>query len=221
MLHKTRGIVFRLTKYAESSIIVTIFTESFGLQSYIVNGVRSKSSKNQIALYQPLTLVDLVVYHRENAGLLRIKEIKCLYAYQTIHLDIRKSAIAMFLNEVVNKAIKDQSHTEEIGEFLITSFMALDAISSPENFHLTFLLKLSRYLGFGPQTNDEVLDGWPLDREEAIVLKALLEADYQTTVPMNFATRRILLEALLHFYARHTENFGEIKSIQVLKEMFN
>lgn len=221
MLYKTRGIVFRFTKYAESSIIVTIFTESFGLQTYIVNGVRSKTAKNQIALYQPLTLLDLVVYHKENAGILRIKEIKCLHAYQTIHLDIRKSAIAMFLNEVVNKAIKDQSHAEEIGEFLINSFIALDQIPSPENFHLIFLLKLSRYLGFGPQTNDEVLDGWPLDKREQTTLKALLAAEYGTHVPMNFASRRILLDALLHFYAMHSENFGEIKSIHVLKEMFS
>ena len=84
MLHKTRGIVFRFTKYGETSIIVNIFTELFGLQSYIVNGVRSASAKNKIALYQPLTLLDLVVYHRENVNILRIKEVKCLHAYQTI-----------------------------------------------------------------------------------------------------------------------------------------
>ena len=88
MLFKTRGIVFRFTKYGESSIIVTIFTEMFGLQSYIVNGVRDKTSKNKIALYQPLTLLDLVVYHRENATIFRIKEVKCLHPYQTIHQDI-------------------------------------------------------------------------------------------------------------------------------------
>src|SRR6188768_3165830 len=98
MLHKTRGIVFRFTKYGETSIIVNIFTELFGMQSYIVNGVRSKSSKNKIALYQPLTLLDLVVYHRDNANILRIKEIKCLYPYQFIPMDVRKSTIAMFVN---------------------------------------------------------------------------------------------------------------------------
>ena len=114
MLYKTRGIVFRFTKYGETSIIVNIFTEMFGLQSYMVNSVRSKSSKNKIALYQPLTLLDLVVYHRENANILRIKELKCLYPYQTIHRDIRKSAIALFLNEILNKAVKDQSHADEI-----------------------------------------------------------------------------------------------------------
>ncbi len=221
MLHKTRGIVFRFTKYGETSIIVNIFTELFGLQSYIVNGVRSKSSKNKIALYQPLTLLEMVVYHRENANVLRIKEVKCLHPYQTIYQDMRKSAISMFLNEIVNKAVKEQSHSEEICTFLIDSFIALDEISSSENFHLIFLLKLSRYLGFGPQTNDEVLDGWLLDAEEEALLKQLLTAGYDKAIPMSYSSRRNLLDALLRFYATHSENFGEIKSVQVLKEMFN
>jgi DNA repair protein RecO (recombination protein O) len=221
MLFKTRGVVFRFTKYGETSIIVSIFTELFGLQSYIVNSVRTKSAKNKIALFQPLTLLDLVVYHRENVDILRIKEVKVLYAYQSIHQDIRKSAIAMFLNEFVNKAVKDQSHAAEICEFLIQSLVSLDQIQSPENFHLIFLLKLSRYLGFGPQTNDEVLGVWLLSGEEEETLKKLLIADYDDTITMNYTSRKNLLEALLRFYAVHIDNFGEIKSVGVLKEMFN
>ncbi len=221
MLHKTKGIVFRFTKYGETSIIVSIFTELFGLQSYIVNGVRTKSAKNKIALFQPLTLLDLVVYHRENADILRIKEVKCFYAYKTIHTDIRKSAIAMFLNEFVNKAVKDQSHAEEISEFLIGSLISLDRVQSPENFHLVFLLKLSRYLGFGPQTIEEVLGIWLLNKEEEDILGKLLKSDYDTPISMNYSSRKNLLDALLRFYATHIDNFGEIKSVQVLKEMFN
>jgi len=118
MLHKTRGIVFRFTKYGETSIIVTIFTELFGLQSYIVNGVRSKSAKGQIALYQPLMLLDLVVYHKENANILRIKEVKCFHQYASLLTDIRKSSQALFLNEIINKAIKEQSHAQDICSFL-------------------------------------------------------------------------------------------------------
>ncbi|NOT75527.1 MAG: DNA repair protein RecO [Cyclobacteriaceae bacterium] len=221
MLHKTRGVVFRLTKYGETSIIVSIFTELFGLQSYIVNSVRTKSSKNKIALFQPLTLLDLVVYHRENADILRIKEVKVLYAYQTIHHDIRKSAIAMFLNEFLNRSVKDQSHAEEICEFLIQSLKALDEISQPENFHLIFLIRLSRFLGFGPQTTEEVLGVWLLSNKEESTLKELLVAEYDTLIQMNYTSRKNLLEALLRFYSTHIDNFGEIKSIQVLKEMFN
>jgi DNA repair protein RecO (recombination protein O) len=221
MLHKTRGVVFRFTKYGETSIIVSIFTELFGLQGYIVNGVRTKSAKNKIALFQPLTLLDLVVYHRENADILRIKEVKCLHAYQTIHNDIRKSAIAMFLNEVINKGVKDQSHANEICEFLIHSLVTLDETTVPENFHLIFLLKLSRYLGFGPQTKEEVLGVWLISKEEEDILEKLITAEYESNVPINYTSRRNLLEALLRFYATHIDNFGEIKSVQVLKEMFN
>ena len=104
MLHKTKGIVFRYTRYGETSIIVNIFTELFGLQSYIVNGVRSKSPKSKMALYQPLMLLDLVVYHKENAGIMRIKEVKSLYPYRTLFSDIYKSAVALFINEVLNIA---------------------------------------------------------------------------------------------------------------------
>src|SRR5260221_1434766 len=126
MLHKTQGFVFRFTNYSETSIIVNIFTSAFGLQSYIVNGARGKSSKDKIALYQPLTLLDLVVYHRENASILRIKEVKCLHAYQTISADFKKSTIALFLNEILNKTVKEQTHAAELCDFLINSFTHLD-----------------------------------------------------------------------------------------------
>jgi DNA repair protein RecO (recombination protein O) len=222
MIQKTRGIVFRFTRYGETSIIVNIFTGMFGLQSYIVNGIRSKTNKgSKIALYQPLTLLDLVVYHKENAGILRIKEVKCLHPYQTIQNDIHKTTIAMFLNEVVNKAVKDQSHAEEICDFMIESFVTLDEISNPENFHLIFLLKLSRYLGFGAQTTDEVLGTWQLSKDEELVLKKLLESDYHDPITISYTSRKNLVEALLHHYSNHIDNFGEVKSIHILKDVLS
>jgi DNA repair protein RecO (recombination protein O) len=219
MLHKTKGIVFRYTRYGETSIIVTIFTEIFGLQTYIVNGVRSKTAKNKIALYQPLTLLDLVVYHRENASILRIKEVKCLYPYQTIFTDIRKSSIALFLNEVINKSVKEESHAMELCEFLIRSFKSLDQLErSVENFHLQFLVQLSRYLGFGPQAVIEVLGGRMVSDEEEGILLKFLQSD-EIPEKVSYASRANLLDALLRFYARHVENFGEMKSVQILHDV--
>jgi DNA repair protein RecO (recombination protein O) len=179
VLHKVRGVVFRFTKYGETSIIVTIFTDHLGLQSYIVNGVRSKTSKNKIALYQPLTLLELVVYYRENANLNRIKEVKCLHPYQTIYNDFIKSTVAMFIGEVLNKTVKEESHAQELCEFLISSLISLDSLSANAyNFHLVFLLKLSRFLGFGAQNVNEVL-GWRLtDPLVEKVIQEMLEGDY-------------------------------------------
>ncbi len=218
MLYKTRGIVFRFTKYGDTSIIVNIFTHLFGLQSYIVNGVRSKSSRT-ISLYQPLTLLDLVVYHRENANLLRIKEVKCLHAYQTIHTDIRKTTIALFLNEMVNKAVKDQSNAESIFDFLMRSFISLDQLEVIENFHLLFLIKLSRHLGFGPHASHEVIDGFRISEVEDRAMGALLTAEYGDVISMANDTRKNILELLLTFYQKHIENLGEIRSVSVLKEI--
>jgi len=220
MLHKTRGVVFRFTKYGETSIIVNIFTELFGLQGYIVNGVRSKSSKNKIALFQPLTLLELVVYHRENANLNRISEIKCLYPYRSIPTDIKKSGVAVFINEVINKAIREESHASELCQFLIDSFIALDnAEAGVENFHLIFLLKLSRFLGFGAHNTDEVLGIRATDPDTENVLKQLISAEYSHTVVVTNVQRRAILDLELKFYGDHIESFGELKSTQVLREI--
>lgn len=222
MLHKTRGIVFRFTKYGDSSIIVTIFTELFGIQTYIVNGVRSKSAKGKIALYQPLTLLDLVVYYKENASIKRIKEIKCLHQYQSLSNDIRKSSLAMFINEILNKTVKDESHASEIFEFLLSALTLLDhQEDNIENFHLIFLIKLSRFLGFGAHQADEILGVRMLDHEEEEILKKLLTADFTESISMTNEQRRNLLEAILRFYTLHVESLGEIRSIQVLKEVMN
>lgn len=221
MIFKTRGIVFRFTKFKETSIIVTIFTEVFGLQTYIVNGVRSKSAKNKIALYQPLTLLNLVVYHRPNANIERIREISCLHPYRSITTDVKKSTIAMFMAELVNKTVKDESHAGEIFEFLYHSFITMDTLQADyENFHLIFMLKLCRYLGFGVYNLNEVLGGRAADAQTEKLLNAFLQADYETLIPVTNSQRRVLLDLLLEFYADHMENLGEIKSVQVLREVF-
>ncbi|WP_276367743.1 DNA repair protein RecO [Chryseolinea sp. H1M3-3] len=220
MLHKTTGVVFRFTKYGETSIIVTLFTEMFGLRSYIVNGVRSKSAKSKIALFQPLTLLDLVVYHREHANINRIKEVKCLYPYRTISTDIKKSALMMFIAEVINKTIKDESHAQELCQFLIRSFITLDEMSEQtENFHLRFLLRLSRFLGFGVYNVNELLGTRMTSVDIEQILEKLLKSDYTETVLIHNNQRREILELLLKFYADHMDNLGEMKSIQVLREI--
>ncbi len=222
MLYKTRGIVFRFTKYGETSIIANIFTEQFGLQSYIVNGVRSKTAKGKIALYQPLTLLDLVVYHKENANILRIKEVRCAHPYTSLTSDVRKSTQAMFLNEMLNRSVKEQSHAAELFEFLFNALVTLDnQETNYENAHLIFLLKMSRFLGFEPQLIDEVLQGRLTDDKEEQLLTALLKADFNDPLKMTPVNRRNLLDLLLRFYATHIDNLGEIKSVQVLREVLN
>jgi DNA repair protein RecO (recombination protein O) len=221
MIFKTSGVVFRLTKYGETSVIVSIFTSQFGLQSYIVNGARSKSGKGRIALYQPLTLLDLVVYHKETGGIMRIKEVKCLYPYQHVTTDVRKTTIALFIEEVLNKSIKEEGHPGELCDFLIRSFIHLDSTERPENFHLVFLVKLAGRLGFQPQNASEVLGGRIMDYDEEAALNLVLNAGYESDVALTNQQRRNILDALLRFYSMHVENFGQMKSLSVLREILS
>jgi DNA repair protein RecO (recombination protein O) len=221
VLHKTKAIVFRFVKYGETSIIATLFTEQFGLQSYIINGIRGKSKTNKIALYQPLTLLDLIVYHKENAGIMRIKEARCLYPYESVSYDIRKSSIALFICEILNKAVKEQSHTQDIFQFIADSLIFLDTHQQIENFHLQFLLGLSRHLGFGTNQASEILGVRVLDEAEENILNQLLHSEYTTVMVISYAQRQQLLSQILRFYTSHIDNFGEIKSMAVLKEVLS
>lgn len=215
MLYKTKGVVFRFTKFRETSIIVTIFTELFGLQSYMVNSVRS--AKGKIALFQPLTLLDMVVYHRENANINRIKEVKCLHPYESLHRDIRKSAIALFLTEILNKTVKEESHSEDMFQFISKSLIELDLMPDQfENFHLVFLIRLSRLLGFGIHTAEDLRPEFPGDEESISLLGKLLTEEQ---AQINLYQRRSLLGGLLQFYRKHAETMGELKSVPVLREV--
>jgi len=220
MLHKTQGVVFRFTNYSETSIIVNIFTAAFGLQSYIVNGARGQSGKGKIALYQPMTLLDMVVYHRENASILRIKEVKCIHPYQSITSDFRKSTITLFLNEIVNKTVKDQSHAQELCEFLIQSFTHFDLQQTNiENFHLIFLIRLSQHLGFRPTELGELMGGNFALEEEREILTKLLTSNYSDVILMTNVQRRNILDLLIRLYVSHSDNFGELKSLSVVREL--
>ncbi len=219
MLQKTRGIVFRFVKFGETSIIANLFTEQFGLQSYMIKGVRTNSRKSKIALFQPLTLLDMVVYHKENAGIMHIKEVKCFHPYQFINADVRKATIAMFINEVLNKSVKEQSHAQDIFNFIADSLIYLDTLERPENFHLIFLIGLSKHLGFGPNLSSEVLGGRMVSDDEEIALNKFLTLDYHIEIPLTYQQRKNILAALLRFYQAHSDGFGEMKSVAVLKEI--
>jgi len=221
VLHKTRGIVFRLVKFGETSIIASIFTEQFGLQSYMVKGVRTNSRRSRIALFQPLTLLEMVVYHKENGGIMHVKEVKCFHPYHHINADVRKAAIAIFINEVINKSVKEQTHARDIFNFIAESLIYLDGLEQPENFHLKFLIGLSKHIGFGPNRASEVLGGRVIPEDEEQALQQMLTLDYTTDVQLTYEQRKNILTELLRFYQAHVDGFGEMKSVAVLKEMLS
>ena len=240
MLHKTRGVVLKTTNYSESSVVAQVFTEKFGLQSYMVNGARKPKAKIGTTMLQPLYLLDMVVYHRANASLQRISEARQKPAFQTIPYDIGKSTVALFLNEVLYKCLRQQSADEPLFNYVFNAVSWLDSTEKmPPNFHLLFLVKLSRYLGFNPaqpkpgQGYFDLKDGvfcsflpshpLVLEHPYTSLLADLLATSFDRleTLRISLAQRRFLLAKILEFYQFHVDHLGEIKSHTVLETVLD
>lgn len=229
MLHKTRGVALSYIRYRESSIIAKIYTEVFGIQTYIVNGVRSNKSKtNKIALFQPLTLLDMVVYHKNKDDTVhRISEIKCYAPFQTLPYDVMKSSLALFVTEILGKTLREEESNQPLFQFIEDSVLFLDeAGKSFENFHIQFLMQLAAYLGFGIETikdleNELKQNRYPLvsDPIEMNAADRLLMYEYGVEVGLDRNRRIQILEKLLVFYKIHIDSLGEIKSLEVLREV--
>jgi DNA repair protein RecO (recombination protein O) len=224
MLQKTRGVVLNYLRYRETSIIVRIYTEEFGLQSYIENGVRTAKGRNKMALFQPLTLLDLVVYFKKDGGIQRISETKIAHPYHGIPFDIAKSSIGLFVSEILGKTLKEETGNPALFGFLTEALVWLDdAETGYENFHLWFLLRLSGYLGFAPENPFELAQqlrdaGLPVYDLDGL---AQLEVLQQTpeAARLDRPTRGYLLDLLTKFYGLHIDGFGEVKSQGVLQEV--
>ena len=240
MLHKTKGIVLKSTRYAESSIILQVLTAEFGLQSYLINGVRKNKSKYSPAIMQSLHLLDMVVYHKESGGIQRVSEIRNSPAYKTIPLDTVKSTLVMFMNEVLSKSIS-HGHTDlRLFEFIFNYLLYLDLVEERlSNFLVFFLLDLSEELGFLPTTaeNDHeiyfdlkngcfssVKPQHPAFLVGAVCLRIneilSAEKDERASINLTKASRKELISFLLQYFAFHIDNFGQIKSWEVLQIVF-
>ncbi|MFZ9980608.1 MAG: DNA repair protein RecO [Cyclobacteriaceae bacterium] len=219
MLIKTRGIVFRFTRYGDSSIIVSVFTEHAGLQSYIIKGIRKSKHGTGIALYQPLTILDMVVYERDGASVNHVREAKCRHIYRHIPGNMIRETIAFFINELMTRSIREQSHPEELYEYLEHSLLQLDGEAEPPNdFHLHFMSGLSCHLGFGARQTAEIAGGRVLPDELQAGLQHILDGNRSN---LSREYRREILALLADFYRDHIENFGQLKSVEVLQEILS
>ncbi len=218
-LHHTSGIILNYIKFKETSIICKIYTEAFGLQSYIVKGVRSvRSKKLRMSYFQPLTLCELVVYRSPKSDLHHISEVKIGRAYHSIPFDVKKTSVALFLSEILTKVLVEEGDPP-LFSFLFDSFCMLDELKAgSENFHLYFILHLCPFLGFAlEQHTAEIL----FDQvHHKPILKELMGSIYPTQLSMSAQSRHELLQQFLQFYELHFGLTFPLKTIEVLQEVF-
>jgi DNA repair protein RecO (recombination protein O) len=247
MTHKTKGIVLRAVKYGETSLVVTLFTELFGIQSYIVNGVRtSGKTGGKASFFQPTAILEMVVYHNTQKNLQRIKEYRWSYLYQQVWGNVVKNSVALYMVELLHKCLKQPEGNTDLYQFCEEALLQLDKANTMvmANFPLFFSLHLSHFLGFRPEAilpNGEPVDdtgpvffdlqegGFLLQQphhphfidglaaQYIARLLRVMQPQELEHLHLNQALRRQLLLACQDFYALHISDFGQMRTLQVMQ----
>jgi DNA repair protein RecO (recombination protein O) len=235
MLQKTTGIVFRTIKYSESSIITNIYTNHYGLLSFIVSGVRNAKSKNKASAFQPMMLLEMDIYYRENKNLLRIKEFRHHYLYRALPFDVYKSAVGIFYIDILQRVIKEHEPSEALYYFIENRLVHLDQTHEALTYHpIDFLIQLSSYVGLFPAGSYSSRQPY-FDLSEGVFCSSPQRFEYTISPPLSekfsallhqqpinlsYQERKELLQHLLNYYTVHNADLRNMHSVSVLESVF-
>lgn len=238
MVITTKAVVISSIKYGDSDIIVRCYTASSGLKSYLLRGLlKSKKGKLKNSYFQPLTLLEIEAVHKDKGNLERIKEAKISIPLIELHTQIIKSSLVIFLAEVLNNALQESHEDLALYQFLENSLVWLDHAEQFSNFHILFLLKLSMYLGFYPDSTtssqsffnlaegkfQEYNDGkYCVHGKHVECLKEFFGIDFEaiSRIKPTKIIRLEILNLLLVYYQLHLQSFKKPKSLLVLNKIF-
>ena len=235
----TKAIVLSSLKYGDTSLIVKCYTQEEGVKSYLIRGVLKPKKKGiKAAYFQPLTQLKIIAKHNTRNTLNAIKEVQVIYPYKSIHTDIVKQSVVMFLSEVLSNAIQEEEQNLALYEYLETAFIWLDLHDKVANFHLLFLLNLTGFLGFYPDTSEinkkgfDLLEGNFSDsiHEKNVIsnndfhqFKKLLGIIFDNLEKVAYSKdeRQLVLQVIIHYFKLHLSGFRDPKSLQVLETVFS
>ncbi len=226
MLSKTKSIVLHQVKYGESGVIVTFYTEKYGRLTGMVHGVRSTRSRFPAPYFQPLTLLEISLNHKQNKEIQNIRDVACPVPYQTVTFDPLKSTVALFLAEVLYLSLREEESNLVMFSFVYHALQIFDTQNHNTLFHHWFMFHLSRFLGFSAaelmqSTDPSVFHHLPEDQ------KMLLHQIGQSAVgppelpSVSRNDRNQILEQLIRYYSQHIDAFSRMKSYTVLQEVFS
>lgn len=238
MIETTKAIVINTIKYGDTSLIATCYTEKSGLKTYMLKGVlKAKKAKVKTAYFQPLMQLNLTANHNTKGALNSIREVEVINFYNSIYTDIKKQSIVLFLSEILYYSIKEEEQNASLFKYLEASLLWLDAHDAISNFHLLFLLNLTKHLGFYPEVKNidltyfNLLEGrftntarmHTLTGEKITQFKKLLGINFDGIDQVNFSAsnRQDVLSILIQYFELHVSGFKEPKSLNVLKSVFS
>jgi DNA repair protein RecO (recombination protein O) len=235
----TNAIVLSSLKYGDTSLIVKCYTQEEGVKTYLIRGVlKPKKSGLKAAYFQPLTQLRIVANHNSKNTLNSIKEVQVIHPYKTFHTDIVKQSVVLFLSEVLSNSIQEEEQNLALYEYLETAFIWLDVHDRVANFHLLFLLNLSGFLGFYPDTTEKNKKGFDLlegvfsdniheknviSKNDFYQFKKLLGIIFDTLEKVTYSKeeRQLVLKVIIQYFKLHLDSFRNPKSLQVLETVFS
>lgn len=232
MLHKTRAIVLHHVSYGESSIIVALYTEGHGRISCMVNSVRTKKPKFAATLFQPLTILEVDYYQRPNREVQRLKDAVSPVHYRSIPYNHTKSAIALFLAEVLYLVLREEESNPVLFAYLYNALQLLDNDDEGNSgFHHWFMLHLTKYLGFFPPERSlhefyfQSSDMQSFQGLRPPIQNALIQIAENPQGPPDLGylsqhDRNQLLESIIRYFGQHIDGFSRLRSFPVLQEVF-
>lgn len=237
MLVKTKAIVFSAIRYQEKSLIVKCYTEQAGIKTYFIRNAFSKAKNAQIRVYfQPLTLLEIEADHKNKSSLEYIKSVSLAHPYHSLNIDYVKNVIAIFLAEFLSNSVKEEEPNKQLYSFIETALLWFDNHEGTANFHLYFILELTKYLGFYFDDSDDFslyfnagegvfvnqFNPDCFNEDETMLFRKLIQ--FNLTDNEKFFSgneRRTLLRLLIAYYEKHIANFKEPNSLNVLIEVFS
>lgn len=239
MTTQTQGIVLRTIKYSDKSSIATVYTREYGRVSYMIYGISGKKSTLKSALFLPLSIIEINSIYQPGKEIQQMKDVRIEHSLNTLSGDPVKNAIALFLTELLHKTLKRQEADEIIFDFIRKAIEMMDELDEGiANFHLIFMMRLTRYLGFEPNTEEvtanyfDLLNGvfqhnkpihnHYLNKEITHDFAALVQCDFinMGTLDLSRTRRNELLEGLIEYYRLHMPDFHGLNSIAILHELF-
>ncbi|MCQ2217969.1 MAG: DNA repair protein RecO [Paludibacteraceae bacterium] len=241
MLTKTKAIVLSSIKVKDNTLILHLYTEEFGRCNYLLFGAQSKRGGKKLAFIQPLSLVEIEAEHHPNKDLQKIKEIKVDCPTSGILFNPYKNSIAFFLSEILTNILKTSEKDETLFLFIHNSIRYLDTTESGiSNFHITFLVKLSYFLGLWPDIDrmkdypyfdlkqasfvlNKPFHNFYLETKRSPILQHITRINYRNMHVFRFSRneRNEIIEKMLDYYRLHMQGIGDLKSLSVLKEVFD
>ncbi len=240
MLVKTEAIVLHSFKYGETRLIVDVFARESGRLSLIVALPKTQKSRLKKQYFQPMTLLELEYEQHQRTQLQKLKDARLLMPWASIPFSAEKLALSLFVAEFLYHSLRSEQQDEWLFAYICDSMQWLDmATQGYANFHLTFLMRMSRFLGFYPNL-DEYHEGCVFDLRagtftdtaplhsdilpaaEARLIHLLMRMDFPTMhlYRLSRHDRNRIVEVLLQYYRLHIPQFPELKSLHVLQELW-